>query len=173
MLITKLKRYELGQNAVEPFRSDLSIRFQSYKTNSTLETLRKEIADLPRASQLCPLLFNICINDIFFFLENTILGSYADDSTLCVYNEILETVICHLRKIFSIFTNCFMITTCCWILVSVTSCYLASKRNKPFELIFNDTTLKNKNCEKILGVHIDSKISFDEHSDNICKTANK
>ena len=173
MLITKLKCYELGQNAVDPFRSDLSIRFQSYKTNSTLETLRKEIADLPRASQLCPLLFNICINDIFFFLENTILGSYADDSTLFVYNEIVETVISHLRKNFSIFTNCFIMTTCCWILVNVTSCYLASKRNKQFELIFIDTTQKNKNCKKILGVHIDSKISFDEHSDNICKTANK
>ena len=66
-----------------------------------------------------------------------------------------------------------MITTCCWSLVSATSCYLASKRNKQFELIFNDTTLKNKNCEKILGVLIDSKISFDEHSDNISKTANK
>ena len=37
----------------------------------------------------------------------------------------------------------------------------------------NDITLKHSSHEKILGVTIDNKLSFDEHIINICKTANK
>ena len=47
------------------------------------------------------------------------------------------------------------------------------KENEQFDLICNDTTLKHSSHEKILGVTIDNKLSFDEHIINICKTANK
>ena len=46
------------------------------------------------------------------------------------------------------------------------------KENDQFDLICNDITLKHSSHEKILGVTIDNKLSFDEHI-NICKTANK
>ena len=41
------------------------------------------------------------------------------------------------------------------------------------DLISNHITLKHSSHEKILGVTIDNKLSFDEHIINICKTANK
>ena len=47
------------------------------------------------------------------------------------------------------------------------------KENEQFDLICNDITLKHSTYEKILGVTIDNKLSFDEHIINICKTANK
>ena len=47
------------------------------------------------------------------------------------------------------------------------------KENEPFDLICNDITLKHSSHEKLLGVTIDNKLSFDEHIINICKTANK
>ena len=47
------------------------------------------------------------------------------------------------------------------------------KENEQFELTCNDITLKHSSHEKILGVTIDNKLSFDEHIINICKTANK
>ena len=47
------------------------------------------------------------------------------------------------------------------------------KENQQFDLICNDITLKHSSHEKVLGVTIDDKISFDEHIINICKTANK
>ena len=42
---------------------------------------------------LGPLLFNMFLNDIFFFLKDANLGNYADNSTLYAYNKNLETVI--------------------------------------------------------------------------------
>ena len=47
------------------------------------------------------------------------------------------------------------------------------KGNEQFDLICNDITLKHSSHEKLLGVTIDNKLSFDEHINNICKTANK
>ena len=37
----------------------------------------------------------------------------------------------------------------------------------------NDITLNHSSHEKVLGVTIEKKFSYDEHIDNICKRANK
>ena len=46
------------------------------------------------------------------------------------------------------------------------------KANEKFDLICNQIKLKHSNHKK-LGVTIDNKLAFDEHINNICKTANK
>ena len=46
-------------------------------------------------------------------------------------------------------------------------------RQRKFDLICNGITLKHSSHEKILHVTIDKKLSFDEHSNSICKTANE
>ena len=46
------------------------------------------------------------------------------------------------------------------------------KANEKFDLICNQIKLKHSNHKK-LGVTIDNKLPFDEHINNICKTANK
>ena len=87
LLIAKLKCYGLDQNAVKFFRSYFSNRYQCCKINNTFQDWRKIIAGVPQGSILCPLLFNIFLNDIFFFLKDASLGNYADDSTLYAYNK--------------------------------------------------------------------------------------
>lgn len=72
MLATKLKCHGPDQNTVDTFRSYLSNRFQRYRKNNILGTLRKDIVDVPQVSQLGPLLFNICKNDTFFFLKTLV-----------------------------------------------------------------------------------------------------
>ena len=51
--------------------------------------------------------------------------------------------------------------------------FFGVKNNERFNLICNDITLKHSSHKKFLGVTIDNKFSFDEHINNICKTANK
>ena len=83
LLIAKLKCYGLNQHAVEFFRSYLSSRYQCCKINNTLEDWRKIIADVPQGFILGPLLFNIFLNDIFFFLKDANLGNHVVDA-LCM-----------------------------------------------------------------------------------------
>ena len=105
LLIVRLKYYGLDQHAVESFRSYLSNHYQCCKINNTLRDWRKNIAGVPQGSILCPLLFNIFLNDIFFFLKDANLGNSGNDSTLYGYNKNLGNVICNLRQEFSILSN--------------------------------------------------------------------
>ena len=112
-------------------------------------------------SILCPLLFNIFLNDIFFFLQNTNLGNYADDSTLYVYNKNLETVICNLGQEFSILSNWFYGNYMVLNPGKYHFMLFGIKENEQFDLICNDISLKYSSHEKMFGVTTDNKLSFD------------
>ena len=155
------------------FESYFSNRYHCCNIDNTFGDWRKIIAGLPQGSILGPILFNIFLNDIFFFLKDANLGNYADDSTLYAYNKNLETVISNLRQEFSILSNWFYDN---YMVLNPGKCHFmlfGVKENEQFDLICNDITLKHSSHEKILGVTIDNKLSFDEHIINICKTANK
>ena len=149
LLIAKLKCYGLDQHAVEFFRSYLSNRYQCCKVNNVLGDWRKIIAGVPQGSILSPLLFNIFLNDIFFFQNDTNLGNCADDSTLYAYNKNLETVICNLRQEFSVLSNWFYDN---YMMLNPGKCHFmlfGVKENEQFDLICNDITLKQSSHEKI------------------------
>ena len=173
LLIAKLKCYGIDQHAVELFRSYLSNRYQCCKINITFGDWRKIIAGVPQGSILGPLVFNIFLNDIFFFLKDANLGNYADDSTLYAYNKNLETVVCNLRQEFSILSNWFYDNYMVLNPGKYHFIMFCVKENEQFDLICNGITLKHSSLEKILGVTIDNKLSFDGHIVNICKTVNK
>ena len=91
LLISKLICCGLDEHAVEFFRSYPSNRYQCCKINNLL-TLRLEKSFSRFTTKIFTgsLLFNMFLNDIFFFLRDAGLINYADDSTLYVYNENLE-----------------------------------------------------------------------------------
>ncbi len=53
---------------------------------------------IPQGSSLGPFLFNIFMNDIFYFIDLCDLSNYADDNTLSIIARTIEVVLAALKQ---------------------------------------------------------------------------
>ena len=92
LLLTKLKAYEVNEESCNLMGSYLSNRHQRVKIGKNVSSWSTIIKGVPQGSILGPLLFNIFINDIFFFVTKTTLYNYADDNTVSYSHKDVETL---------------------------------------------------------------------------------
>ncbi len=82
LLIAKMRAYGVGNDAREFMCSYLSDRFQRAKIPNEGSSWMALLKGIPQGSTLGPSLFNIFMNDIFYYMEICNLVNYADDNTL-------------------------------------------------------------------------------------------
>ena len=91
ILLHKLHKYGIRDNAFDFFQSYLSCRYQFTKVNGTFSSLISVKFGVPQGSILGPLLFLIFINDLpnatSFFIK-----LFADDTFLCAQNSDLNAL---------------------------------------------------------------------------------
>ena len=100
LLVEKLKAYGLDLNAASFIKSYLTNRYQLCKIADPSGERERIIPVVPQGSILGPLLFNIFINGIFMYIENSDLCNHADDSTLYASGESLPIIIENLKADF-------------------------------------------------------------------------
>ena len=81
--------------------------FQKTKVNNSYSSWSGITAGVPQGSILGPLLFNIFLNYLLLYPEETFLSNYADDNTLYSTGNTIESVKKALRKDFRIIQNWF------------------------------------------------------------------
>ena len=172
LLIAKLNAYGLSHSALEFIYNYLSNRKQRCKVGSSYSSWGDITSSVPQGSVLGPLLFNIFINDFFFFIKKSSTTNFADDNTIYAYGDNLEEVIYKLEKDIVNALNWFDINR------------MVANPNK-FQLMFLGTREKIKLCLDIsgkrcistssvtlLGIEIDWKLTFNKHVQNITSNAN-
>ena len=82
LLLAKLQAYGFSKESIRPFLSYLRNRTKRIKIGSTFSDWTNILKDIPQGSTLGPLLFNIFINDLFFFSSKCEIYNLADDNSL-------------------------------------------------------------------------------------------
>ena len=116
------------------------------------------------------MLFNIFLNDLFLFVENSDLSNYADDNTLYSCGNNLEEV--KQRGDFQIVTKWFYEN---YMVLNSGKCHFMclGKNTEKETYFFNNTEIKNSSEEKNLGITIDNKLKFKSHVKNLCRKASQ
>ena len=107
LLLAKLKAYDLESTALKQMGNYLTGRFQRTKVSNRYSSSSEIIAGVPKESILGPLLFNVFLNDLFLYPEETFLSKYADDNTLYLVYNTIESVKKALSNNFRIIQNWF------------------------------------------------------------------
>ena len=116
-----------------------------------------------------PLLFNIYINDIFYFVENSELANYADDNTPYTVENTIDSLLECLHKDSSVLIKWFKDN---FLQLNPDKCkLLISNCEKDISLILENEVIECSESVKLLGVSIDNRLNFNEHVSNLCKKA--
>ena len=97
LVMAKLNAFGFDKNALLLINSYLANRWQRIKINS-FSSWTELLSGVPQGSVLGTILFNIYINDLFYFIESSDVCNYADDTTLYACNLHLDLLMSKLEN---------------------------------------------------------------------------
>ena len=173
LLIAKLDAYGFNENTIGLVYSYLMNRKQSVKIKGFSSALKRILSGVPQGSILGPILFNIFINDLFYFVVEDNLHNFADDNTVSGNALSLNELIQELQTLTE--------TTISWFdqnhMIANPSKFHAiiirkdRKNTEGIEININGKVLKTESEVPLLGITLDNRLTFDIHIGNICEKA--
>ena len=170
LLIAKLAAYGFECNSLQMLQSYLSHRKQRTKINDAYSKYCEILFRVSQSSILGPLLFNIYICDMFYDVDDCDTASYADDNTPYASSSNLDALVNKLdestNNLFQWFRNNHM-------KANADKCHLLVTGNYEVSANINEFDIESSKKEKLLGISIDTTLSFEHHITSLCKKASQ
>ena len=167
LIIAKLGAYGFHIDALKLIHDYLSNKKQRVKVNDAYSSWKDIFYGVPQGSILGPLLFNIHLCDLFYFLKDLDIASYADDTTIYKVNKKKESVIRALETsslLFGWFNNNFM-------KANSYKSHLIMSCAEATAAVIDGLPIDSSKTEVLLGTTLDYELKFDDHVNRLCKKA--
>ena len=179
LLVAKLYAYGFEKSACNFILDYLKDRTQRTKVDGEYSSYREVNYGVPQGSILGPLLFNLFMNDIFYFIKESQLANYADDTTAYLsklgifpFLHTLKTeteIVLHWFKINEMKSN----SEKCHLIVAENNHRPSYISNSYIYLDKEKELLESETCVKLLGLWIDNKMVFEEHIRKLLSKGNQ
>ena len=171
LLIAKLEAYGFDKSSLNYIFSYLSNRKQRTKVNNSFSKWCNIRSGVPQGSILGPLLFNIYLNDIFYFVNKSDIANYADDTTPYSVDTNMEPLLNSLETDTNTLIKWFSDN---YLKLNADKCHLLiSNHNKDIHINVEEEVIECSTSVKLLGVTLDNNLNFKDHVSNLCKKASQ
>ena len=150
--------------------SYISNRKQRVRINNSYSSWSEILFGVPQGSILGPLLFNIFLCDLFLFVPNINIASYADDTTPYCTGKDVMTVLSNLEQAADTLSVWFKNNS---MKANADKYHVLLSENKKYCVKVENTTIATTKCETLLGIKLDNKLTFQTHVESLCKKASQ
>ena len=174
LTICKLHAYGLSRDACTLIASYLYQPKQGVKIGNVKSEWKEMSKGVPQGSILGPLIFNIFMNALFYFVKSGNLFNYADDNSVSVNNKELDIV----RRLLQSEAE----VTVHWFCNNAMEAnhskfqgilFKGNKQASEFKLSVGEQNIEFSKSMTSLGICIDENLNFDFHISNICQKASR
>ena len=162
LLIAKLHAYGIDYGSLAFIHSYLSGRKDRVRIESTYSNWLPLLHGVPQGSILGPILFNVFINDLFYFVNEDDLCNFADDNTLhkCASSleKVIEALHLDLETILTWYRHNSLVAN-----PEKFQMLFPGTKNSNIVLNVGHFALESSECVKLLGITIDSGLTFYPH----------
>ena len=173
LLLEKLKAYGLSGNAKKLLESYLTRRKQRVKIGQVTSEWQEVLKGVPQGSILGPVLFNIFMNDLHYFINDCQLYGYADDNTLSKTANDVVSLSRALESDTATTLSWFENNHMCANPDKFQAIVLGMKNPELVSLKIGGSNIKPATNVTLLGMDLDNKLKFDSHIHDICRKAAK